>query len=314
MKDGYGRDIYYLRLSVTDLCNLRCVYCMPAGGVEKRRHEDVLTVEELEEIARSAGRCGIRKIRLTGGEPLVRRGIVDICARTAAAPGVEEVCMTTNGLLLPKLAPELRKAGLRRVNISLDTLSPELYRELTRVGNIEDAVSGLKAALDNFETVKINAVLIGGTNEPEIRQMVYITKDAPVELRFIELMPIGECAHWPRERFLENSAVLEAVPELEPCGTSGVARLFSLPNARGRVGLISPLSSHFCPECNRIRITPDGRLKPCLHSAQEIELRGFHGAELDAKLREGICAKPMRHHLSPASPSESLRGMSQIGG
>lgn len=314
MKDGYGRDIYYLRLSVTDLCNLRCVYCMPAGGVEKRRHEDVLTVEELEEIARSAGRCGIRKIRLTGGEPLVRRGIVDICARTAEAPGVEEVCMTTNGLLLPKLAPELRKAGLRRVNISLDTLSPELYRELTRVGNIEDAVSGLKAALDNFETVKINAVLIGGTNEPEIRQMVYITKDAPVELRFIELMPIGECAHWPRERFLENSAVLEAVPELEPCGTSGVARLFSLPNARGRVGLISPLSSHFCPECNRIRITPDGRLKPCLHSAQEIELRGFHGAELDAKLREGICAKPMRHHLSPASPSESLRGMSRIGG
>ena len=314
MKDGYGRDIYYLRLSVTDLCNLRCVYCMPAGGVEKRRHEDVLTVEELEEIARSAGRCGLRKIRLTGGEPLVRRGIVDICARTAAAPGVEEVCMTTNGLLLPKLAPELRKAGLRRVNISLDTLSPELYRELTRVGNIEDAVAGLKAALDNFETVKINAVLIGGTNEPEIRQMVYITKDAPVELRFIELMPIGECAHWPRERFLENSAVLEAVPELEPCGTSGVARLFSLPNARGRVGLISPLSSHFCPECNRIRITPDGRLKPCLHSAQEIELRGFHGAELDAKLREGICAKPMRHHLSPASPSESLRGMSRIGG
>ena len=314
MKDGYGRDIYYLRLSVTDLCNLRCVYCMPAGGVEKRRHEDVLTVEELEEIARSAGRCGIRKIRLTGGEPLVRRGIVDICARTAAAPGVEEVCMTTNGLLLPKLAPELRKAGLRRVNISLDTLSPELYRELTRVGNIEDAVAGLKAALDNFETVKINAVLIGGTNEPEIRQMVYITKDAPVELRFIELMPIGECAHWPRERFLENSAVLEAVPELEPCGTSGVARLFSLPNARGRVGLISPLSSHFCPECNRIRITPDGRLKPCLHSAQEIELRGFYGAELDAKLREGICAKPMRHHLSPASPSESLRGMSRIGG
>lgn len=314
MKDGYGRDIYYLRLSVTDLCNLRCVYCMPAGGVEKRRHEDVLTVEELEEIARSAGRCGIRKIRLTGGEPLVRRGIVDICARTAAAPGVEEVCMTTNGLLLPKLAPELRKAGLRRVNISLDTLSPELYRELTRVGNIEDAVAGLKAALDNFQTVKINAVLIGGTNESEIRQMVYITKDAPVELRFIELMPIGECAHWPRERFLENSAVLEAVPELEPCGTSGVARLFSLPNARGRVGLISPLSSHFCPECNRIRITPDGRLKPCLHSAQEIELRGFHGAELDAKLREGICAKPMRHHLSPASPSESLRGMSRIGG
>lgn len=314
MRDGYGRDINYLRLSVTDLCNLRCVYCMPAGGVEKRRHEDVLTVEELEEIAQSAGRCGIRKIRLTGGEPLVRRGIVDICARTAAAPGVEEVCMTTNGLLLPKMAAELRRAGLRRVNISLDTLSPERYRELTRVGNIEDAVAGLRAALDNFETVKINAVLIGGSSEPEIRQMVNITKDTPLELRFIELMPIGECAHWPKERFLANTAVLEAVPELTPCGTSGVARLYSLPNAKGRVGLISPLSSHFCPECNRIRVTPDGRLKPCLHSAQEIELRGFHGAELDAKIKEGICAKPMRHHLSAVSPSESLRGMSRIGG
>ena len=314
MRDGYGRDINYLRLSVTDLCNLRCVYCMPAGGVEKRRHEDVLTVEELEEIAQSAGRCGIRKIRLTGGEPLVRRGIVDICARTAAAPGVEEVCMTTNGLLLPKMAAELRRAGLKRINISLDTLSPERYRELTRVGNIEDAVAGLRAALDNFETVKINAVLIGGSSEPEIRQMVNITKDTPLELRFIELMPIGECAHWPKERFLANSAVLEAVPELTPCGTSGVARLFTLPDAKGKVGLISPLSSHFCPECNRIRVTPDGRLKPCLHSAQEIELRGFHGAELDAKIREGICAKPMRHHLSAVSPSESLRGMSRIGG
>lgn len=314
MRDGYGRDISYLRLSVTDLCNLRCVYCMPADGVEKRRHEDILSVEELQEIAEAAGRCGIRKIRLTGGEPLVRRGIVDICARMAAAPGVEEVCMTTNGLLLPKLARELRAAGLRRVNISLDTLSPERYRELTRVGSIDDALEGLKAALDNFETVKINAVLIGGVNEAEIQDMAALTRDVPVEVRFIELMPIGECAHWPEERFIENSRVLSAVPELEPAGSSGVARLYTLPNAKGKVGLISPLSAHFCPECNRIRITPDGRLKPCLHSALEIELRGLHGAELDAKLREGICSKPMRHHLSAESPSESLRGMSRIGG
>ena len=135
-----------------------------------------------------------------------------------------------------------------------------------------------------------------------------------VPVRFIELMPIGECAHWPEERFIENSKVLSAVPELEPAGASGVARLYALPDAKGKVGLISPLSAHFCPECNRLRITPDGRLKPCLHSAQEIELRGFHGAELDAKLMEGICAKPMRHHLSAVSPSESLRGMSRIGG
>ena len=300
MRDGYGRDIYYLRLSVTDLCNLRCVYCMPARGVEKRRHEDILSIEALEEIALAAGRCGIRKIRLTGGEPLVRRGIVDICARTAAAPGVEEVCMTTNGLLLPGLAADLRRAGLRRVNISLDTLSPERYREVTRIGELDAALAGLRAALDNFETV--------------IPRMVELSRELPVEVRFIELMPIGECAHWPEGRFIPNTRVLEAVPELEPCGSSGVARLYSLPNAKGRVGLISPLSSHFCPECNRIRITPDGRLKPCLHSAQEIELRGLRGAELDAKLMEGICAKPMRHHLSAVSPSESLRGMSRIGG
>ena len=314
MRDGYGRDIYYLRLSVTDLCNLRCVYCMPAQGVEKRRHEDILSIEALEEIALAAGRCGIRKIRLTGGEPLVRRGIVDICARTAAAPGVEEVCMTTNGLLLPVLAADLRRAGLRRVNISLDTLSPERYREVTRIGELEAALAGLRAALDNFETVKINAVLIGGEGEAEIPRMVELSRELPVEVRFIELMPIGECAHWPEGRFIPNTRVLEVVPELEPCGSSGVARLYSLPNAKGRVGLISPLSSHFCPECNRIRITPDGRLKPCLHSAQEIELRGLRGAELDAKLMDGICAKPMRHHLSAVSPSESLRGMSRIGG
>lgn len=233
MRDGYGRDIYYLRLSVTDLCNLRCVYCMPAQGVEKRRHEDILSIEELEEIALAAGRCGIRKIRLTGGEPLVRRGIVDICARTAAAPGVEEVCMTTNGLLLPGLAADLRRAGLRRVNISLDTLSPERYREVTRIGELEAALAGLRAALDNFETVKINAVLIGGEGEAEIPRMVELSRELPVEVRFIELMPIGECAHWPEGRFIPNTRVLEAVPELEPCGSSGVARLYSLPNAKG---------------------------------------------------------------------------------
>ena len=185
---------------------------------------------------------------------------------------------------------------------------------MTRIGELEAALAGLRAALDNFETVKINAVLIGGEGEAEIPRMVELSRELPVEVRFIELMPIGECAHWPEGRFIPNTRVLEVVPELEPCGSSGVARLYSLPNAKGRVGLISPLSSHFCPECNRIRITPDGRLKPCLHSAQEIELRGLRGAELDAKLMEGICAKPMRHHLSAVSPSESLRGMSRIGG
>ena len=313
MKDAFAREITYLRLSVTDLCNLRCQYCMPEQGVHKRSHEEILSNEQLEEIVRTAVACGVRKVRITGGEPLVRRGIIDICRRVAAVDGVEELCLTTNGVLLPQYAQPLRDAGVQRLNISLDTLRPDRYRQMTRIGTLSDALAGIQAAQDaGFPAPKINCVLIGGFNDDEIADFVALTRQREVSVRFIELMPIGPCMAWDKTRFLPAEAVLRAVPELEPVGGDGVARLYRLPDGTGTVGLIRPVSDHFCPACNRIRVTADGKLKPCLHSSQEIDLGGLHGDALEAAIRRGIEAKPQRHHLDTGS--ESLRNMHAIGG
>ncbi len=315
MKDGFGRDIYYLRLSVTDLCNLRCVYCMPEKGIAKRSHSEILSVEEIEELIRASASCGIRKVRITGGEPLVRKGIVDICRRISAIPEVTELCMTTNGTLLPKYAQELKKAGVDRLNISLDTLKPEKYREITRCGELKEALGGIDAAFEaGYETLKLNIVLIGGVNDDEIPAFVEMTRDKNIHVRFIELMPIGECAGWSRERFSSNTEVLKAVPELMKEGISGVAQLYRLPDGIGTVGLISPISSHFCPTCNRIRITSDGKLKPCLHSADEVDLKGLHGERLVKTIAEAIKAKPQKHLLDENAQSYSKRNMNAIGG
>ncbi|MCC8357298.1 MAG: GTP 3',8-cyclase MoaA, partial [Oscillospiraceae bacterium] len=282
MTDGFGRKIEYLRLSVTDLCNLRCQYCMGPEGVEKRDHRDILSHEEIEEIVRAAVKLGVRKVRVTGGEPLVRSGIVDICRRIGAIDGVEELCITTNGLRLPELAGALRQAGVCRLNISLDTLRPERYREITRVGSLEMALAGLEAArAAGFPAPKLNCVLMGGINDDEIPDFVALTEREPVSVRFIELMPIGPCRDWDKSRFIPADAVLRTVPDLTPVGGDGVARLYCLPGAEGTVGLIRPVSDHFCPACNRIRITADGKLKPCRHSAAELPLRGLHGEELE---------------------------------
>lgn len=303
-----------MRLSVTDLCNFRCVYCMPEDGVEKRRHCEILSVEEIEEIVRAAVKCGIRKVRVTGGEPLVRRGIVEICRRIAAIPEVEELCMTTNGTLLKKFARPLREAGVDRLNISLDTLDPEKYGMITRGGRLAETLAGIDAAVEaGFENIKINAVLIGGVNDSEIRKLLELTYKN-VNVRFIELMPIGECAGWSHERFISNSKVLEAAPELREVGSSGVAKLYRLPGGSGTVGLISPISSHFCPTCNRIRVTADGKLKPCLHSADEVNLRGLHGQELIDTIKNAVAIKPRRHHLDETEKSGSARNMNAIGG
>ncbi|MDR3278769.1 MAG: radical SAM protein, partial [Oscillospiraceae bacterium] len=196
MKDAFGREISYLRLSVTDLCNLRCVYCMPAEGVKKLRHGDVLSIEELAEIVAAAARCGITKVRVTGGEPLVRRGILELCRKISVTPGISELCLTTNGALLTQFAKPLRGAGVARLNISLDTLDPEKYREITRGGELSDALRGIEAARDaGFDNIKINAVLIGGVNGGGARELIELTRGG-VCVRFIELMPIGECAAW----------------------------------------------------------------------------------------------------------------------
>lgn len=312
MRDRCARNITYLRLSVTDLCSLRCRYCMPEEGVPKRDHGDICSVEELVEIAQAAADCGVRKVRLTGGEPLVRRGILDICRGIAAIPEVEELCLTTNGLALPQLAAPLREAGVSRLNISLDTLRPDRYAYITRVGRLEEAFRGLKAAAEaGFTGTKLNVVLMKGFNDDEIPDFLDLSCRYPVEVRFIELMPIGEGRN---AQFLPAEAVLESNPYLRPLEGSGVARRYRSPGGRGTVGLIEPMSHRFCAACDRIRVTADGKLKPCLHSNQEILLRGLHGAALRQALQAGIAGKPERHHMNETGRSEAGRNMHQIGG
>ena len=314
MKDQFGREIDYLRISVTDLCNLRCQYCMPIEGIQKREHREILSIEEIEEIGIAAANCGIKKIRVTGGEPLVRRGIVEICRRLAKISGIRELCLTTNGNLLPKFAKELRDAGVSRLNISLDTLNAERYREITRVGELENVLRGIDAAeTAGFSGIKINTVLIGGSNDGEIRDIAALAEKKDRHVRFLELMPIGECASWDRERFVDCSEVLRVLPGLVLEGIDGVEQRYRIPGWRGSIGLIRLVSAHFCPACNRIRVTSMGMLNPCLHSAEEIPLRGLHGKELEQAIREGIKGKPRRHHLE-AGKSGSLREMNEIGG
>ena len=314
MRDGCGRKIDYLRLSVTDLCNYRCKYCMPEEGVCKRPHGSNLTVEECVEIAAAAVCLGVKKIRLTGGEPLVRRGIVDICRRLREIPGLEELCLTTNGSLLPELAKPLREAGVDRLNISMDTLRPERFRDMTRRGSLEDVMAGIRATEEaGFGKLKLDTVLIGGFNDDEIGDFLNLTMEHPWEVRFIELMPMGPCAVWDKSCFLPGTEVLKRYPALQEIEPNGVARRYRLPGAKGTVGLISPLSHDFCGECRRIRVTADGKLKGCLHSREEISLRGLHGQELKEVIRRGILQKPQRHYLTER-PSDTPRNMNQIGG
>ena len=317
MIDKYGREISYLRLSVTELCNLRCRYCMPEDGVCKKRHEDMLTQEEMLDAVKAAAELGIRKVRITGGEPLVKRDILSICRGVARTEGIEEVCITTNGLLLPELAKPLREAGVSRVNISLDTLDEKKYAYITRRGSLAEAAAGIKAALDaGFDMVKINTVLIGGFNDEEIPALAELTRRYPIDLRFIELMPMLDSREFGPEAFIPCSVVTDKLPELQPePQDKGVARLYRLPGAMGRIGLISPVSSHFCASCNRIRLTADGKIKPCLHSGQEFSLKGLDHEGMLQQLRAAILAKPACHQeLSAQSPSHAGRSMNQIGG
>ena len=237
MLDGCGRTINYLRLSVTDLCNYRCRYCMPPEGVAKRDHGDILSLEELADIARAAVRLGVKKIRLTGGEPLVRQGIVELCRQLRTIPGLQELCLTTNGALLPQLAAPLWEAGLDRLNISLDTLRPDRFAEMTRLGHLSDALAGIEAAeAAGFHNLKLDTVLIGGFNDDEIDDFINLTREHPWEVRFIELMPMGPCAGWDRSRFLPAETVLDRMAELEPIEAQGVARRYQLPGALGTPG------------------------------------------------------------------------------
>ncbi len=316
MIDSFGRNITYLRVSVTERCNLRCRYCMPEEGICKKSHEEMLTEDETISVIRAAASLGIQKIRLTGGEPLVKKNILSLCRRTAEIPGIQEVCLTTNGTLLPALAGPLREAGVDRINLSLDTLDPARYASITRMGKLEEALRGLDAALEaGFRKVKVNAVLIGGFNEEDIAPLAALTQTHGVDVRFIELMPMVSGEFGP-EAYLSCRAVLDRLPELEAQPhDGGVAQLYRLPGAAGNIGLISPISQHFCARCNRLRLTADGKLKPCLHSPAEFSVKGLGEAEIAAQLQCAILAKPPCHgELSPFSQSQAGRSMNQIGG
>lgn len=317
MIDSYGRQISYLRLSVTECCNLRCRYCMPKSGSCKKKQEDMLTEEEMIQAVKAAASLGIRKVRITGGEPLVKKNILSICHNVAKVDGIEEVCITTNGVRLATLAKSLKEAGVKRINISLDTLNEEKYHYLTRVGNYKDVWNGLQAAWNaGFEKVKLNTVLIGGFNDDEIPALANLTREYPVDIRFIELMPMYDGGEYGPEAFVPSSIVTEKLPDLvlvEQDG--GVAKLFKLPNAKGNIGLISPVNAHFCSTCNRLRLTADGKLKPCLHSKEEFAIKGMDFDGMVEQMKLAIDAKPACHgELSYDKRSEAGRNMNQIGG
>lgn len=324
--DAYDRPIQYLRVSVTDRCNLRCVYCMPEEGVAKLSRQDVLRNEEIVRIVRIAVETGFAHIRLTGGEPLVRKGIVDLVAELARIPGLDDLSMTTNGILLRQYAAPLARAGLRRINISLDTLRPERFRQITRWGNLEDVLAGREAALAaGLRPVKINMVVIQGLNDDEVVDMARMTLQPDWHIRFIEVMPVGAGVYWSGDGVVSSmeirARIEEALGPLTPIPAEagiGPARYYRLPGAAGTVGFISAITEHFCRFCNRLRLTSDGRLLPCLLSNATIDLRTplRHGAtdeELRALFMQAVIAKPRGHTLAEGVLPSSLP-MSHIGG
>ena len=313
MKDRFGRNITYLRISVTDLCNLRCKYCMPESGVESLCHSDILSIEEIVEIVKVASKNGIKKIRLTGGEPLVRRGFINLCKQISKIDEIEDIAITTNGVYLKDMADELFENKVRRLNFSLDTLVKEKYNDITRRNDFDKTMESLFYVIKKGFKVKINVVLIGGFNDDEIQDFVNLANKYDLEVRFIELMQIGEPANWSKDKLVSNKIVLEKVPKLEFDGVSGVAKIYKIKGQKGRIGLISPISCSFCEDCNRIRLTSDGKLKPCLHSKDEINLKGLSGEELEEVFKRGIYEKPEKHHLEDGK-SESARDMNKIGG
>ena len=317
MKDSFDRDIKYLRISVTELCNLRCSYCMAEHGVLKKRHDEMLRNEEIVAIARAAASLGIEKIRITGGEPLVKHGIVELCRDISNIDGINELCITTNGILLKDLALPLKEAGVTRINISLDTMKPEKYKSITRIGEYRDFQEGyesLKKA--NFEKTKMNVVLIKGFNDDEIKDFVYLTLEEDIEIRFIELMPIGEDLNFSLGEYMPCEDVLKVVPELESTEKiSGVANIYKLPNAKGRVGLIRPISCDFCGTCDKLRVTADGKIKPCLHLGNEYDVKDLEFEEVKRVLEQCIVEKPARREiLGHGNISKAGRNMNQIGG
>ena len=325
MKDQYGRELKDLRISLTDRCNLRCVYCMPAEGIDFRPAEELLADHELLLLVRVAAELGVSRVRLTGGEPTVRPGVVDLVRQIAAIPGIEDVAMTTNGLLLEYLAGPLAEAGLRRVNISLDTMDPKKFFRITRGGRVEKVLSGITAAeTAGLRPIKLNSVVVRGFNEDEVVPLAALTLERPWEVRFIEMMPFGSVGDFAEAGVVKSqeiqAAIEAALGPLEPLDLSGgePARTFRLPSASGTVGLISPVSQPFCAKCGRLRLTADGRLRLCLLRDDEADLltplrRGATYDEITEIFRTAAYRRPFGHALAEKMFPQA-RVMIQIGG
>jgi cyclic pyranopterin phosphate synthase len=325
VEDLYGRVVTYLRVSVTDRCNLRCRYCMPVDGVRFHESRELLSWEELLRVVRAAASLGVRRIRVTGGEPTTRPGLVDFVRAVAAVPGIDDLSMTTNGMLLADLARPLRDAGLRRVNISLDSLRPEKFRELTHFGDWQAVWRGIEAALDaGLHPVKLNCVALRGENDGELADFVALTQDLPLHVRFIELMPLGTSHQWTRERLLPVADMRARIAErfdLQPDSIEGggPARTYRVPGFLGTVGFITAMTENFCHNCNRVRLTADGELQPCLGSLLAMDLRGplrdgCSDEELRRLVARGIRAKPERHLMEAYLEETAGRRMWTIGG
>ncbi len=318
MEDRHGRKISYLRISITDLCNLRCKYCRPENGIRKINHEDILRIEEIEQIAKHFVALGVDKIRITGGEPLVRKGILALTEKLGNLENLKDFAMTTNGILLKDYAKQLKNAGLSRVNISIDTLDARKYFSITRGGNIRNVLEGIEEAKKaGLYPIKLNVVLIGGFNDNEVEDFVNLTRNEEMDVRFIELMPVGEVCSWSEDKFISFTEVLNKVKELEPVPNEDIsspAAYYRLPNAKGRIGFISARSCKFCQYCNRVRLTADGRLKPCLHSNEEINIKEplRKGEDIEKMIRNAIFQKPQAHKLEYRQ--YAYRNMVEIGG
>ena len=322
MFDSTRREIHYLRLSVTDLCNLRCRYCMP-DGVEKLEREAVLTYEEFLRLAALFAQCGIDTVRVTGGEPLVRKNVAQLVSGLKAIPGIRKVTMTTNGILLAQQLPALLAAGLDSVNISLDTLRPEVFRQITARDEFAAVQAGLQAALESGIPVKLNCVPQAGVNEGELEDLAALAENCPLQVRFIEMMPIGYGAAMPcisgpelRQRFARRWPELQ--PLTEAAFGDGPAVYYTVPGWQGSIGFIAAVHGKFCASCNRVRLTSQGFLRPCLASEAGCDLRallrsGADDAQLLAAIRETIWAKPREHHFEDSS-MPATRGMYRIGG
>ena len=326
MIDKCGRQIDYLRISVTDRCNLRCRYCMPEEGVDDKKHCRMLSLEQIFRLVKVANRAGITKVRLTGGEPLVRKNIISLIENIASINGIEDISLTTNGILFTEMADDLKRAGLKRVNLSLDTLNDQKYNYITRRGQLDDAKQAIYKALElEMNPVKINAVVIKGFNDDEILDFARLSYELPVHIRFIEFMPVGDLDFHSPDKVLSIDSIKKILSKeyqlLDGVDIRGFgpARYKHIEGAKGSLGFISPLSDHFCNKCNRIRMTADGKLRGCLYDKSEIDLRlalynNCTDEQLLALFRKAILMKPEQHHMLDGWGKDNRRKMYQIGG